>query len=116
LNIYENHIYSNKAQFIKDLKEKDDIFKQEIDILKALDDNAEEVELFKAYKTSKEFDYKKLAKIKEYKLAENIKIPKGFIITNREGSARFKYEYEDLERLKNVCQIRQRTTRRKARN
>lgn len=100
--IYENHIYSNKAQFIKELREKDDMFKQEIDTLKALDDNTVEVELFKAYKTSKEFDYKKLAKIKEYKLSENIKIPKGFIILNREGNARFKYEYEDLETAKKM--------------
>lgn len=100
--IYENHVYSNKAQFIKELKEKDDMFKQEIDTLKALDDNAVEVELFKAYKTSKEFDYKKLAKIKEFKLAENIKIPRGFIILNREGNARFKYEYEDLETAKKM--------------
>lgn len=97
--VYDNsHNFKNKKQFIDKLKEKDAMFQQESDVVKAVNEVNEEKILLEGISSFKEVNYKKLSRINNYKLAKDIIVPNGFIITNRgEGNARFKYEYEDLE-------------------
>jgi hypothetical protein len=100
--IYNNHSFANKTLFMNKLKEKDEMFKQESDVIKVINENGEEKNLLEGISSFQEVNYKKLSKINDYKLAKDILVPKGFIITNREGNARFKYEYEDIELAKNM--------------
>lgn len=100
--IYNNHGFGNKTLFINELKEKDEMFKQESDVIKAINENGEEENLLEGISSFKEVNYKKLSRINDYKLAKDILVPSGFIIMNREGNARFKYEYEDLETAKKM--------------
>ncbi len=100
--IYNNHNFESKTLFINELKEKDEMFKQESDVIKAINEEVEEKVLLEGVSSFKEVNYKKLSRIKNYKLAKDILVPKGFIITNREGKARFKYEYEDIETAKKM--------------
>ena len=100
--IYGKNDYKNNTQFLADLKEKDEMFKQEITILKVINKEGIEEEVFKGISSFKEIKYDKLYKITDYTLPINIDISKGYIIKNREGNARFKYNHEDLEYAKIV--------------
>ena len=43
---------------------------------------------------------KKLYRINDYTLPENIVVPRGRIILNREGNQRLKYNHEDIDLAK----------------
>ena len=76
------------------------MFAQELTIIKALNEDKQEEVLFKSIPTYKEVGSKKLYKINDYILAKDITVPLGWIITNREGKQRFKYNYEDIDLAK----------------
>lgn len=100
--VHNKNIFENNTQLLKLLKEKDKMFTQELTILKALDENAVEQVLFKGITTYREVKNKKLYKIDDYSLPEDIEVPINWIITNREGNQRFKYNHEDMASAKKI--------------
>ena len=98
--IYNQQTFDSKVKFLKTLKEKDEMFTQELTKLQALNENGEKEILFAGNPSYKEVKNKKLYKINDYTLAENIKIPRNWIIVNREGKQRFKYNHEDIDHAK----------------
>ena len=82
------------------LKEKDDIFNQEVKTLRILDKNKNEQILFQSYKTSKETKNKELYKIVGYKMAKDIIIPYGATIISTQENLK-KYGYADIEDIDN---------------
>ena len=78
------------------LKEKDDMFSQEVKTLKILTAEQKEEILFQAYKTSSETKYKELYKINGYTLAKDINISYGSIIISSQDNIK-KYNHDDLE-------------------
>jgi hypothetical protein len=92
--------FTNNTKFLTKLKEKDEIFTQEIDTLKAIDEKGQEIILFQGLTSYPEVKHKKVSKIHDYTLPENIDVAKGLIITNREANKRFEYNHEDLESAK----------------
>ncbi len=97
---YNQQTFKSNKQFLITLKEKDKMFRQELTKLKALNENGEEEVLFNGNPTYKEVENKKLYKINDYTLPENIKIPRNWIIVNREGNQRFKYKHEAIDHAK----------------
>ena len=104
-NLINKQVYFDKnARLLKLLKEKDEIFTQEIGILKVLDEKKIEQVIFNGNRTYKEVKNKKLYIIKDYTPPRNIKIQKDWIILNREGNQRWKYSYDDLDYAKKIYQ------------
>ena len=100
-NALHEQKFTNKKQLMDKLKEKDDMFKQEVKTLKILDKDQNKKVLFEAYKTSKEIKYRELYKIykheiKGYKMAIDIEIPYGATVTSSQENLR-KFAYEDME-------------------
>jgi len=93
-NLIHEQKFQKKQEFRGKLKEKDDMFNQEVKILRILDKDKNEKVLFQAYKTSKETGNKELYKIKNYKLASNISIPKGATIISSQDNIK-KFTFED---------------------
>jgi len=107
LSRYYNAIH--KEQFKKNkilidrLREKDDMFKQEVKTLKILDNKQNIQVLFQSYKTSKDVGNKELYKINDYTLANDITIPNGAtVITSQENLK--KYHFENVEDIDNCIE------------
>lgn len=88
--------FENKKQLMDKLKEKDEMFSQEVKTLKILTAEQKEEILFQAYKTSSETKYKELYKINGYTLAKDINISYGSIIISSQDNIK-KYNHDDLE-------------------
>lgn len=88
--------FENKKQLMDKLKEKDEMFSQEVKTLKILTAEQKEEVLFQAYKTSSETKYKELYKINGYTLAKDINISYGSIIISSQDNIK-KYNHDDLE-------------------
>lgn len=88
--------FENKKQLMDKLKEKDEMFSQEVKTLKILTAEQKEEVLFQAYKTSSETKYKELYKIHDYTLAKDITVPYGAIIISSQDNIK-KYNHSDLE-------------------
>jgi len=88
--------FENKKQLMDKLKEKDEMFAQEVKTLKILTADQEEEILFQAPKTSKETGNKELYKISGYTMATDITIPHGAIIISSQDNIK-KYNHPDLE-------------------
>jgi len=85
--------YDKNKQLMDKLKEKDDMFNQEVKTLKILDKDKNEQVLFQSYKTSKETKNKELYKIEGYKMAKDIIIPDGAtIISSQENFKKYTHE------------------------
>jgi len=80
--------FENKKQLTDKLKEKDEMFKQEVKTLKILTVEQKEEILFQAHKTSKEIGNKELYKINCYTIAKDITIPYGAVITSSQDNIR----------------------------
>jgi len=98
--VYGNETFKSNSNILTVLKEKDAMFAQELTIIKAQNEDKQEEVLFKSIPTYKEVGSKKLYKINDYILAKDITVPLGWIITNREGNQRFKYNHEDIDLAK----------------
>lgn len=102
--------FENKKQLTDKLKEKDEMFTQEVKTLKILTSEQKEEVLFQAPKTTKETNYKELYKINDYTLAKDITIPYGVIIISSQDNIK-KYNHPDLE---NAIKIHKEYKERKA--
>jgi len=105
LSDYYNIIYDESFEqddFIKILKAKDDIFKQQINTLDMINKSDEEINLFKGVSTKEFTTIKKLGKIKGYTLPKDLSVQKGFILKQVSKKNRFKYSYEDIEDAENL--------------
>jgi len=104
LHLYYNSIhaqkYENKKHLMDKLKDKDEMFNQEVKTLKILDKEQNEQVLFQAYTTSKETKNKELYKIADYKMPKDIIIPSGATIISSQQNLT-KYGYENREDIKN---------------
>lgn len=104
LYLYYNAIHEQKydknKQLMDKLKEKDDMFNQEVKTLKILDKDKNEQILFQSYQTSKETKNNELYKIVGYKMAKDIIIPYGATIISSQENFK-KYGYEDIEDVDN---------------
>lgn len=113
--IHEVPFKTNKS-LMDELKLKDDMFKQEVKVLKILTKDGKEDVLFSVPSGSKETGNKDLYKIADYKLAEDIKIPDGAtVISSQEKLDKFTFttksekekciqrtkEYKDKKKKKN---------------
>ncbi len=96
-NAIHKEQFKNNKIFMDRLKEKDDMFKQEVDVLKIIDKEGKEQILFQPYQTLKEGN-KKLSKIKDYKLASDITIPDGATIISSQTNLK-KYHFGSDEEL-----------------
>jgi hypothetical protein len=100
LLVYYNAIheqkFETKKQLMDKLKEKDEMFTQEVKTLKILTAEQKEEVLFQAPKTSKDTGNKELYKINKYTLANSITIPYGAIIISSQDNIK-KYNHPDLE-------------------
>ena len=97
---YFNAIYNQSIEqnrLLEILKNKDDMFKQEIDTLKAVDEKGEIEKVFEGVSTIGFVSSKKLCRIVNYKLAQNIVVPRGFILETVSKKNRFDYQYENKE-------------------
>jgi len=88
--------FQNKKQLTDKLKEKDEMFAQEVKVIKILTADKTEEILFQAYKTSKEIDYKELYKINGHIMANYITIPNGATVISSQDNIR-KYNLENPE-------------------
>jgi len=88
--------FENKKQLMDKLKEKDEMFTQEVKTLKILTAEQKEEILFQATKTTKETNHKELYKINDYILAKDITIPYGAIIISSQDNIQ-KYNHHNLE-------------------
>lgn len=98
--VYSKEIFPPNSGIPLVLKKRDAMFTQELTIIKAMNGDKQEEVLFKGIPTYKEAGSKKLYKINDYTLPEDILVPRGWIITNRKGNERFKYNYEDIDLAK----------------
>lgn len=95
--VYGKEIFVSNSKFLILLKEKDKMFRQELTTIRVLNENKQEEILFQGIRTYKEVGNKKLYKITDYTLPEEIVVPRDKIIVNREGNQRLKYSYEDID-------------------
>ncbi len=106
LSKYFNVIYNESIEqdkLLKILKVKDDMFKQEIDPLKATNEEDEIEKIFEAVSTENFIvSKKKICKITNYTLAEDIIVPNGFILKSVSKKNRFNYQYENEELAKKM--------------
>lgn len=106
LSKYFNVIYNESIgqdKLFEILKDKDDMFKQEIDPLKATNEEDEIIKIFDAVSTENFIvSKKKICKITNYKLAQNIIVPNGFILKSVSKKNRFNYQYENEELAKKM--------------
>lgn len=77
-----------KKQLTDKLKEKDEMFAQEVKVIKILRADKTEETIFQAYKTSKETDNKELYKINNYTMAKDITIPNGATVISSQDNIR----------------------------
>jgi len=98
--VYGKEFFESNSNILSVLKEKDPIFLQELTTIKTLNEDNQEEILFEGIRTYKEVGNKKLYRINNYTLPEDIVVPRGRIIINREGKQRFKYNYEDIDLAK----------------
>jgi len=92
--IHEQSFKTNKHLMDK-LKDKDDMFKQEVKTLKIQTKDGKEIALFQAQKTTKETGTKELYKINNYTMAKNITIPSGAIqLSSQENITKYSFENE----------------------
>lgn len=91
--------FQNKKQLTDKLKEKDEMFAQEVKTLKILTAEKKEEILFQAPKTTKETDYKELYKINGYTIAKDITIPYGAIIISSQDNIK-KYKHVNDNAIK----------------
>jgi len=95
-SIYANQPFKKKTHFTGKLKEKDDMFKQEVKILKILNKDSNEEVLFQPCKTSQETGNKELCRIKDYVLARDIVISTGAtILSSQENITKFTFENDE---------------------
>lgn len=95
-NAVNEQKFDKKKDLMDRLKAKDNIFSQEVKILKILTFDGKEEVLFPACKTSKEIGNKELYKINDYVIAKDITIPYGAVITTSQDNIK-KYNHPDLE-------------------
>ncbi|MCX6076356.1 MAG: hypothetical protein NTW78_05635 [Campylobacterales bacterium] len=88
--------FANKKQLMDKLKEKDEMFAQEVKTLKILTPEQKEEILFQPPKSTKEINYKELYKINGYIMAKDIIIPYGAIIITSQDNIR-KYNHPNVE-------------------
>ncbi|QOY54027.1 hypothetical protein HUE87_09020 [Candidatus Sulfurimonas marisnigri] len=95
--VNDSEVFKSNTTFLEVLKEKDELFTQEVDKLKAIDENRVEQVLFNGNPTYSEAKNEKLLKITEYTLPEDITVPKNHILKSKSKKQRFEYKYEDIE-------------------
>lgn len=100
-NAINGQTFKDNRDLLKLLKEKDDMFKQEVDTLEIMTKDGKEEVLFRGYSTSVKIDTKKLYKIRDYKLAKDIKIPDGATITSTQSNLK-KYAFSS-QKEKEEC-------------
>jgi hypothetical protein len=88
--------FENKKHLMDKLKEKDEMFTQEVKTLKVLTAEQNEEVLFQATKTTKETGNKELYKIIDYTMAHGITIPYGSIVISSQTNI-MKYNHPDPE-------------------
>jgi hypothetical protein len=99
--INKTSIYKSNNELLVRLKDKDEMFRQQVDNLDAVNNEDNIVNLFKAYSTKEFLSNKKLCKIEDYKLERDIIVPKGYFLKNSSPTSDKKeYKYEDLELAK----------------
>ena len=94
-NAVHEQKFHKKKEFMDRLKDKDDMFKQEVKTLKIQTIDGKETALFQAPKTTKETGNKELYKINNYKMAKDITIPTGAIqFSSQENITKYSFEDE----------------------
>ncbi len=95
--------YKNNDELLVKLKDKDEMFRQLVDNLNAVNNEDNIVNLFKAYSTKEFLSNKKLCKINDYKLERDIVVPKGYFLKNSSPiSDKKEFKYEDFETAKKL--------------
>lgn len=115
-NAIYNQTYKTNTAFTNRLKEKDEMFNQEVKTLKILDKDKNEQVLFQSYQTFKETSNKELYKITNYKMAKDIIITSGAtVISSQDNLQRFAYEdAQDIDNcIKRTKEYRAKKTKEK---
>lgn len=95
--------YKNNNELLVKLKDKDEMFRQLVDNLDAVNNKDNIINLFKAYSTKEFSSNKKLCKIEDYKLENDIVVPKGYFLKKSSPiSDKKEYKYEDSETAKKL--------------